>query len=108
MAAERPEKHFVMQADMTAHLSQSIGAGALFGQHGISPAISSGVAEIDISSAIDPSAGVPAMTGRENGANANPTIIRVASSRRMVIWRFTSTKSHRTARIDSLLNLTTP
>jgi hypothetical protein len=45
---------------------------------------------------------VPAMTGRDSGANVNPAITRIASSRRMVIWRFTSTKSHRTAQIHSL------
>jgi len=28
--------------------------------------------------------------------------------RRMVIWRFTAGKSHRTVQIDSLLSLTTP
>jgi hypothetical protein len=32
----------------------------------------------------------------------------IASSRRMVIWRFTSTKCHKTTRIDSLPSLTTP
>ena len=88
MAAERPEKHFVMQADMTAHLSQSIGAGALVGQHGISPAI----ADMDISSAIaDIDAGevAPAMTGGDSGANTSPAIMTIASRRRMVIWRFT-------------------
>jgi hypothetical protein len=37
---------------------------------------------------------MPAITGRDNGANANPAIISIASSRRMVIWRFTPAKSH--------------
>jgi hypothetical protein len=86
----------VAQAAMKTHLSQSIGAGALVGQHGMSLAIWSA----DISSAIaaiDASDAVPAMTGRDSGANTSPAIMKIASSRRMVIWRFTSTKSHRTA-----------
>jgi hypothetical protein len=47
---------------------------------------------MDISSAIagiDASEAVPAMAGRDNGANTNPAIMKIASSRRMVIWRFT-------------------
>lgn len=89
MAADRPEKHTVMQAAMTTHLSQSIGAGALVGQHAMPLAISSVVADMDMSSAIagiDASEVVPAMTDRDSGANANPAITRIASSRRMVIW----------------------
>jgi hypothetical protein len=96
-AADRPAKHLVMQAAMNTHLSQSIGIGALVGQHGMSFAISSGIADVDMSSAIadiDASGVVPAMTGRDNGANTSPAIMKIASSRRMVIWRFTSTKSH--------------
>jgi hypothetical protein len=82
----------VMQADINTHLSQPIGAGALVGQHGMSFAIPSAVAGIDMSSAItgvDTSEVVPAMTGRDRGAITNPAIVRIASSRRMVIWRFT-------------------
>jgi len=78
---------------MKTHLSQSIGTGALVGQHGMSLAISSAVAEMDISSAIADiaaSEAVPAMTGRDNGASTSPAIMKTASSRRMVIWRFTS------------------
>jgi hypothetical protein len=74
-------------------------------------AISSAVAEADISSAIaniGAAEVVPAMTGRDNGATTNPAIIRIASSRRMVIWRFTPTKSHISTQIDSLPRLTTP
>jgi hypothetical protein len=90
-----------MQAAMKTHLSQSIGAGDFAGQHGMSFAISSGPADIDISSAIadmdissaivgiDASEAAPAMTGRDNGANTRPAITEIASSRRMVIWRFT-------------------
>jgi hypothetical protein len=103
MVADGPTKHMVMQAAMNTHLSQSIGAGALAGQHGISPAI----ADMDISSAIagiDTSGAAPAMTGRDNGAKTNPAIIRIASSRRMAIWRFTPSKSHRSVKIESLSN----
>jgi hypothetical protein len=87
-----PVKHFDMQAAMKTHLSQSTGAGAFDGQQGISLAISSIVADGDISSAI---AGVeawedaPAMTGEDSGANTSPAIMTIASRRRMVIWRFT-------------------
>ena len=90
---------------MNTHLSQSIGVGAFEGQHGMSLAISSAVADIDTSSAItdiDASEAVPAMTGRDSGANAKPAIIRIASSRRMVIWHFTPAKSHRYVKIESL------
>jgi hypothetical protein len=45
-----PAKHLDMQAAMKTHLSQS--TGAFDGQHGMSFAISSVVAEADISSAI--------------------------------------------------------
>jgi hypothetical protein len=78
----------VMQAAMSTHLSQLIGAGALEGQQGISLAISSTVADMDISSAIagiDRSEVGAATTGRDNGANTRPAIMKVASSRRMVI-----------------------
>jgi hypothetical protein len=78
-----------MQADINTHLSQSIGAGAFEGQHGMSFAISSAVADIDMSSAIAESEVVPAMTGRDSGPITSPAIVRIASSRRMVIWRFT-------------------
>jgi hypothetical protein len=101
-------KHLAAQAAMKTHLSQPMGVGAFDGQHGMSPAISSVIAEVDISSAIDDidaSDVVPAMTGRENGANTSPAIMKIASSRRMAIWRFTSTKSHRTAQIHSLPSL---
>ena len=126
---------------MKMHLSQSSGAGAFDGQHGMSLAIKSWAIEswaikswaikswaikswaimslpiasaeaaIDISSAmagIEASAAMPAMTGRDNGAKTSPAITEIASRRRMVIWRFTPAKSHRTARIDSLPRLKTP
>jgi hypothetical protein len=54
------------------------------------------------------SADVPAMTGRDIGDKAIPATIRIASSRRMVIGRFTPAKSHRMTRIDSLQGLTRP
>jgi hypothetical protein len=41
------------------------------------------------------------MTGRDNGANTSPAIMKIASSRRMVLCRFTSPKSHRYVRIES-------
>ena len=77
---------------MKTHFSQPGGAGALLGQHGMSFAISSAIADMDMSSAIagiDSSEAIPAMVGRANGANSNPAIMKIASSRRMVIWRFT-------------------
>jgi hypothetical protein len=74
-----------MQAAMNTHLSQSTGAGAFEGQQGMSAAISSGIADIDISSDIDASGVVPAITGRDSGANTSPAIKEIASSRRMVI-----------------------
>jgi hypothetical protein len=98
-----------MQVAINTHLSQSI--GALAGQHGMSFAISPAVADTVMSLAIagiDASNGGPAMTGRDSGANANPAIVRIASSRRMVILRFTSAKFHRMAQIDSRPRLTTP
>ncbi len=102
-----PVKHFDMQAAMKTHLSQSTGAGAFDGQHGISLAISSIVADRDISSTIaciEAWDGAPAMTGWEIGANARPAIIKTASSRRMVVWRFTAPKSHICLQIESLLH----
>jgi hypothetical protein len=44
-----PAKHTNPQAAMKTHLSQSTGTGAFDGQHGMSPAISSIVADTDIS-----------------------------------------------------------
>ena len=102
-AADGVVKHVTMQLAMNTHLSQSPGIGALAGQHGMSPAISAAMACVDMSCidmscadmssaidiseaiAIDASGVVPAMTGRENGANTSPTIIEIASRRRMVI-----------------------
>ena len=106
-----PVKHFDMQAVVKTHLSQSTGAGALAGQQGMSPAISSATAGMGISPAIadiEASEPAPAMTGEDSGANTSPAIMTIASRRRMVIWRFTPAKSHRTAQIDSLPRLTTP
>jgi hypothetical protein len=93
-----------------------MGIGAVGGQHGMSAAIQSGVTDsglpdMDMSSAIadiDESEAAPAMTGVDSGANTNPAIIRIASGRRMVSWRFTSAKSHKTTRMDSVPSLTTP
>jgi len=94
-----------MQVAMNRHLSQprGAGAGAFDGQHGISLGISS-VAADDISSAIasiEASGDVPAITGREIGANARLAIIRTASSRRRVKFRFTGRDSHKWAAVES-------
>jgi hypothetical protein len=83
---DRPVKHFDMQAAMSRHLSQSIGVGALAGQHGMSLAISSAVADISLTIPDIAASGIaPAIMGRDNGAKANPAIMKIASSRRMVI-----------------------
>jgi len=77
---------------MKTHLSQPIGVGAFDGQQGMSPAASSAIADMDMSSAIagiDASEAMPAIAGRANGTKASPAIMKIASSRRMVIWRFT-------------------
>jgi len=91
-----PTKPRDVQAAMKTHLSQPTGAGAFDGQHGMSLAISSVMADGDISSAIaciDASEDISAMAGRETGANARPAITRIASSRRMVKFRFTELDS---------------
>jgi hypothetical protein len=65
-------------------LSQSIGAGAFEGQHGMSPAISSSAPDIDISfaiEAIDGSDAMPAMTGLDSGASTIPAIAMIAKNR---------------------------
>jgi len=83
---------------MKTHLSQPTGVGAFDGQHGMSPAISSVISEADILSAIaciDTSEDISAMAGRETGANARPAITKIASSRRMVKFRFTELDSRK-------------
>ena len=82
-----PTKPRDVQAAMKTHLSQPTGVGAFDGQHGMSLAISSAIACIHASEDIS------AMTGRETGANARPAITRIASSRRMVKFRFTELES---------------
>ena len=82
---------------MNTHLSQPMGAGALGGQQGMSSTASSAIADADISFAIadiESSDIDRANTGRDSGANISPAITEIASRRRMVIWRFTSAKSH--------------
>ena len=113
---------------MTTHLSQPTGIGAFDGQHGMSVAIASEAvadmesedadmdsSDMDMSSviiaaseAIAISEAAPAITGRDNGASASPAIMTIASSRRMVIWRFTHPQSHSCVQIESRLGLTTP
>lgn len=102
-ACDTPAKHFAMQAAMKTHLSQPMGAAAFDGQQGISPVICSGIAVAAVSSiiAICASADAPAITGRDNGANASPTIIKIESIRRMVVWLFTRSCSHKRTPIDS-------
>jgi hypothetical protein len=103
-----PPKQIFLQAAMNTHLSQSLGVGALVGQHGT--ANWSAVAAMDVSSAIaaiDASEADPAITGRESGANTSPAITAIARSRRIVLWRFTSAKSHGREKIKSLSRLTT-
>jgi len=93
---------------MQKHLSQLRGAGAFDGQHGASFAISSVVTDDDISSAIaciEVSEDIPAMTGRETGANARPAIIKIASSRRMTKLRFTCLMSHKLTAMERLYNV---
>ena len=93
------------QAAMNTHLSQPTGDGAFDGQHGMSLAIWSVVADADVSSAIaciDPPEDVSAMTGRETGASARPAITRIASSRRMAKVRFTELDFHSLAAMESL------
>lgn len=102
MVVDMPVKSLDMQAVTKTHLSQS--TGAFDGQHGISFAISSVVADADISRAIvciDAWEGTSAMTGRETGANARPAITRIASSRRMAKLRFTDLGSHKLAAMES-------
>lgn len=100
---DTPAKHFAMQAAMKTHLSQPMGAAAFGGQHGMSTAISSDIAVAAVSSiiAICASTDAPAITGRDNGANASPTIVKIESIRRMVVWLFTPSSSHKRTHIDS-------
>ena len=99
-----PVRHLDMQAAMKTHWSQSTGAGALDGQHGISLAISSVIADGDIASVIaciEASEDTFAMTGWEIGANTRPAIIKTASSRCMAKLYFTGPGSHKLAALDS-------
>jgi hypothetical protein len=99
-----PVRHLDMQAAMKTHWSQSTGAGALDGQHGISLAISSVIADGDIASVIaciEASEDTFAMTGWEIGANTSPAITRVASSRRMAKLYFTGLGSHKPPTMES-------
>ena len=114
MVADKAGKPTDPQAAMKTHLSQSIGDGDFDGQHGMSPAISSIMAESDISDAaisdgvISSAAAccvvcddVAAITGRAAGANARPAIISIASNRRMAKFRFTRQNSHKWATMES-------
>jgi hypothetical protein len=94
-----PVKHLDAQAAMKMHLSQSVGAGALEGQHGMSPAMASvmDVGAIWSGACIDRSEEVDAITGRDSGAIARPAIIKIASSLRMAEAIFTNLISHKLA-----------
>jgi hypothetical protein len=109
MLADKAGKPANMQAVMNTHLSQPTGAGAFDGQHGMSFAFSSVVADDDMSSAmacIEASKDVSTMTGRETGANARPATVKIASSRRMAKLRFTDLDSHKPAAKESRPQLT--
>jgi hypothetical protein len=85
------------------HLSQSVGAGALEGQHGMSLAITSAMADGDMSSwaCIGRSEEPAAMTGWDTGAIARPAIVKTASSLRMAEAIFTALISHKLAAKES-------
>lgn len=92
-----------MQTAIKTHLSQPMGVGAFDGQHGISSIVASATADADMSSIvadidasgmdssdiivsdIDTSGMEPAMAGRANGARTRLAVMKIASSRRMVI-----------------------
>ena len=105
-----PVEHVFMQTAMRRHISQSIGIGAFDGQQGMPLAISSVADPSTVDDAANPSdiaaivsaGGDPAMTGRDNGANATPAIKTIAAIWRMVIRLFISPKSHMRAQIESL------
>ena len=83
-----------------AFFSQSTGAGVFDGQHGISFAISSIEAiSCDMAAIAPVDDGSAAITGRDNGASAKLAIIRIVTSRRMVIWRFAARKSRKRSQI---------
>jgi hypothetical protein len=102
-AAETPAKHWLMQAAIKMHLSQPIGTGAFDGQHGMSLATASAVADMDISSTVaevssavadfETSEGVPAIACRDSGASTSPAITEIAS-RRAISRRRVITQHH--------------
>lgn len=85
--AAMPVKHFTMQVASSTHFSQS--TGTFDGQHGISPAIPSAVADDDVSAVtacVETGEDNPAMTGCKIGAHTRPAIITAATRRVMAIW----------------------
>jgi hypothetical protein len=94
-----PVTHLDMQAAINTHFSQPAGAGACDGQHGMSFAISSAVANIEAWE------DASAMTGRKTGANASPTIIKIASNLRMAKSQFTNLNSHNLAATRNSANI---
>jgi hypothetical protein len=83
-------------------LSQSTGTGAFDGQHVISLAISSAMADAVMSvRTCTGSELVAAIAGRDTGAKARPAIIKTASSRRMVKLRVTEPDFHDLPEMES-------
>ncbi|MFL6792297.1 MAG: hypothetical protein ACJ8EE_14150 [Bradyrhizobium sp.] len=93
VVAGMPVKHFDIQIAIKTQLSQSAGAGAFDGQHGIS-------SDLDVMS-IDPDATGCAAAGAPSGAVTNPAIKKIASSRDMISDSFTGSSSHNRSRIGS-------
>ncbi len=93
IAGEMPVKHFDRQTSIRTHLSQSPGAGAFVGQHGMSSDME------DI--AIDADATDFAAAGTLSGAVTNPAITKIASSREMRSDGFTGSSSHNCGQMGS-------
>jgi hypothetical protein len=86
IATDIPANDIDMQAAINTHLSQSTGAGAFDGQHGISSDIDAIFMAADTAEF--------AAAGMVNGAVTNPAIRKIASSREMRSDGFTTASSH--------------
>lgn len=102
---------FAAQVAIRTHLSHADGDVDFDGQHGMSSAMSSAkssgksfiaTALSDTITWIDAGATVSAIADRDNGVKAIPTIVRIASNRRMKCVRFTASGSHTQGRKYSL------
>lgn len=98
MKTNTPATDFAAQLAIRTHLSHAAGDD-FDGQHGMSSAMSSAMpfiatASSDSIACVAAEATVSAVAGRDNGANAIPTIIRTASNRRMKLLLFTASGSH--------------